>query len=280
MRAGRVGFDMWYSVDLKSVIPRIEDIIERTVRATAENATVDAKKLAPVRRVVKGDRSGKVRKLSVQERSAEQSVRQRLGLRSGRVIYTAAERRMTSMPSNPYLRGPGRRPPRSDPPELAAAGRGVFANKSGKDLNRHGRAELDRGISIKGPTIYGKGADQEVRKNRLALRRSNSAIYFQRTKASDIAEGLRGGGRYTLGGRLRGEIYSEPADIAAGIIKWWVISPTYYARYVEFGTRHNRAQPYMRPALTKARRVLGDTLRSNLNKLNWKPKRKHTRTRF
>ena len=33
----------------------------------------------------------------------------------------------------------------------------------------------------------------------------------------------------------------------------WVISPTEYARYQEFGTRHNRAHPFLRPAAEESR---------------------------
>ena len=57
----------------------------------------------------------------------------------------------------------------------------------------------------------------------------------------------------TVGGRLRGEITAVPAE--GGGPRWVakVVSPTPYAKYVEFGTRHNRAQPYLRPALSQVR---------------------------
>lgn len=60
-------------------------------------------------------------------------------------------------------------------------------------------------------------------------------------------------GRVTLGGRLRGEIHDDPAS---GPGPFWVakvVSPTRYAKYVEFGTRRSRAQPYLRPALSQVR---------------------------
>jgi HK97 gp10 family phage protein len=274
------GFDMYYEVDLKSVLNRIVETVEDTMDATARIVEEDAKHLAPVRRVVKGNRGGKTRRLSAVERHAEQAVRRRLGLRSGRVINTAAEsRKLKYWPSNPYLRAPGRRPPRADPPELTRTAR-AFAPPSGVELNRFGRAELARGKAITGPTIFGRGSDKAVAKNRAALRRSNSAIYYKPGSASSITEGLRGSGKYTLGGRLRGEIYTEESSASdRRVIKYWIISPTYYARFVEFGTRHAKAQPFLRPALAKARRKLASTLKTNLRKMNWKPKRKHVRTR-
>jgi hypothetical protein len=59
-----------------------------------------------------------------------------------------------------------------------------------------------------------------------------------------------------VGGRLRGEIHIlEPRWI--GTTMWaYVQSPTPYARYQEFGSNHNRAHPYLRPALYESRKVL------------------------
>jgi HK97 gp10 family phage protein len=64
---------------------------------------------------------------------------------------------------------------------------------------------------------------------------------------------FKSAGGATLGGRLRGEIHVVPAE--GGGTRWTarVVSPTGYAKYVEFGTRHARAQPYLRPALAQVR---------------------------
>lgn len=62
-----------------------------------------------------------------------------------------------------------------------------------------------------------------------------------------------GPGGTILGGRLRGEIHMVPAEGSGPRWVAKVVSPTRYAKYVEFGTRHNRAQPYMRPALAQVR---------------------------
>ena len=61
------------------------------------------------------------------------------------------------------------------------------------------------------------------------------------------------GGRTTLGGRLRGEIHADPAEGSGPTWVAKVVSPTPYAKYVEFGTRRSRAQPYLRPALSQVR---------------------------
>ena len=57
----------------------------------------------------------------------------------------------------------------------------------------------------------------------------------------------------SIGGRLRGEIYSEAPSVSGLQAESWVISPTEYAKYQEFGTRHNRAHPFLRPAAEESR---------------------------
>jgi HK97 gp10 family phage protein len=59
-----------------------------------------------------------------------------------------------------------------------------------------------------------------------------------------------------IGGRLRGELRIRGPERHAG--SWWmyVESPTPYAPYQEFGTSHNRAHPFLRPALYESRNVL------------------------
>jgi HK97 gp10 family phage protein len=66
----------------------------------------------------------------------------------------------------------------------------------------------------------------------------------------------------TLGGRLRGEIHTVLAE--GGGSRWIakVVSPTAYAKYVEFGTRHARAQPYLRPALSQVRESFRTRMRA------------------
>ena len=59
-----------------------------------------------------------------------------------------------------------------------------------------------------------------------------------------------------LGGRLRDEIHSTGVVVEGRIVRGSVVSPTYYAKYQEFGTAHNPAHPYMRPAGYEGRQPL------------------------
>lgn len=71
-----------------------------------------------------------------------------------------------------------------------------------------------------------------------------------------------GPGGTTVGGRLRGEIHVVPAEGRGPRWTAKVVSPTKYAKYVEFGTRHSRAQPFMRPALSQVREGFRGRMRS------------------
>lgn len=59
-----------------------------------------------------------------------------------------------------------------------------------------------------------------------------------------------------LGGRLRGELRIRGPERHAGSMWMYVESPTPYATYQEFGTSHNRPQPFLRPALYESRNIL------------------------
>lgn len=56
-----------------------------------------------------------------------------------------------------------------------------------------------------------------------------------------------------VGGRLRGEIYATDPSVSGDHAEAWVISPTEYAKFQEFGSRHNAAHPFLRPAAEESR---------------------------
>lgn len=59
-------------------------------------------------------------------------------------------------------------------------------------------------------------------------------------------------GKAFVGGNLKKSIHVEPADIGAMEAEQWVVAGgdlAPYAKYQEFGTRHNAAHPFLRPAV-------------------------------
>jgi HK97 gp10 family phage protein len=65
------------------------------------------------------------------------------------------------------------------------------------------------------------------------------------------------------GGHLRDRIYASPATIEGRTITARVISPARYSKYLEYGTRHTAAHPFLRPAAHESREALkADVARS------------------
>jgi HK97 gp10 family phage protein len=222
--------------------------IREAIEASAREVQREAVRLAPKRRVLKGMRRARTRKLSGGELRAERSVRKRLGLATSGPIFTTVESNRASRPSNAYLRGAGRRPqsPANDDDSLRTRGRALRGR-----LNAYGRRAV-LGPRIENPEYRGTYKDQARIK---AIKASNSA-WFRNA----------GSGKWQLGGRLKGEIrYSIEEEKHK--IKATIISPTYYAKYVEFGTRRSRAQPFLRPALAKERRNLRRRIEGRLRNL-------------
>jgi HK97 gp10 family phage protein len=59
------------------------------------------------------------------------------------------------------------------------------------------------------------------------------------------------GGHQHIGGRLRGSIHATKAVISGRSAEAWVLAggdEAPYARFQEYGTRHNTAHPFLRPA--------------------------------
>lgn len=72
-----------------------------------------------------------------------------------------------------------------------------------------------------------------------------------------------------LGGRLRGSIKVQGPHLIGSVIKARVVSPVSYSQYQEFGTRHNRATPYMRPAIAKMQTTYRRDMVKALNSIRW-----------
>ena len=71
-----------------------------------------------------------------------------------------------------------------------------------------------------------------------------------------------------IGGRLREEIFSYEPDVSTigNLVEGYVVSPTPYAIHQEYGTRHHRSHPYMRPALYEARGRLRRDVASSISR--------------
>lgn len=136
---------------------------------------------------------------------------------------------------------------------------GPLTIDSERFLSRRGRAELksSRKLAQQAQSAYEQGKlkhDFEALVQRSSLtRRKKLGIGGELTSAEKLVRrrGLHADatGEVRVGGRLRDEIYATEVFRKGSRIYIDVVSPTEYAKYQEYGSSHNRAQPYMRPAL-------------------------------
>jgi HK97 gp10 family phage protein len=93
------------------------------------------------------------------------------------------------------------------------------------------------------------------------LRMAAAEEMLDRRGRSEVKSG-RAAYEGKIGGRLKGEITATEARMDGSQIVANVLSPTSYAKYQEFGTRHHPAHPYMRPALEESRGDIVAKMRS------------------
>lgn len=214
----------------------IFEALDAAVSHTIELGAGNAKRLAPIRKVSYIERNRRTRNLTRAEvASLPASVRrsaQRIQRRGGSVLTTVRpSRQQTPAPELDF-----------DP--LSRRARGLRNPDDASSLTGRGRRELR--IAQRVPaTLESPGSGR--RKPRSAAYTSPASIRQLRKAGDRIGSGV--GAVTTLGGRLRGEIDTIPATVRGGRVIGHVISPTEYARFVEFPTSRTAAQPYMRPTL-------------------------------
>lgn len=265
LRALKAQNNQLIRVNFLLVTNTLQQAVRQEVINTQGFIKEEAKDAAPVRKVFMGSKAlteRRTRALSKGEAEAELDVRRRLAAQAaayhraqGKALPESLKKPITvsqiqqirtirqptrgprsAVPTNPLLRGRGINlsQPQFNRELTQPEGSRAWVLKNTGDLNARGRNELARGF------VRGGGLDM--------FREINPETGTTRT-------------RVQLGGRLKREIRSSnPPPKAGPIYKASVESPTYYARFVEFGTRHAAAQPYLRPAVAKAR----TTFRTNM----------------
>lgn len=209
--------------DPQAIYARIASRVEGIVTETAHLIAEDARERAPVRKVFQGSR-GRATLQSTEEAAAEVAVRARLGLAPGPV------RTQRTPAARVHRFGPRRllQRPAFDPRVSRFRAQGGQFTASAGQSNR---------LVFDTPT---------TRRGRYEIRTGRANIFVN--------------GQAFVGGRLRREITASQAE-GGTITSATVSSPTPYAKYVEFGTRHNRAQPYLRPAIAAQREAFRSRLK-------------------
>lgn len=200
------------------------------LNAAAQEVERAAKEKAPVRRIFRGRRRS-IRFKTAAEVEADRPFIAQLGL------------------APQFLALPSMRRPR----RASSFGR-VYSTQS-SDINRAYpgmRAAAMRGGQPTSPGRLRSAAASNLLTGRGRYEVSSGRAFFRTGPNSG-----------TVGGRLRGEIYTEPAS-TGGVAVARVISPTPYAKYQEFGTRRHPAQPFLRPALAESQNAISARMREAL----------------
>jgi HK97 gp10 family phage protein len=257
----------------------IHDIAERVASQTAFRVRTGARRKAPVRKVFKGGRA---------TIGFGRSGFRARGLDDEQLARNGAQRRKYT------------RPPRSASPLPAAPGRpryGVVTRVNRANSAHSPESYLRRVVHTGGLSrlmdLAGKPppAISEIKAALASGARTGGAFHLENRaaeatlsargryelKSGRAVHGATPGSRsgFQLGGALRDSIDvvdggSTETRIAFDVVAGGPAAP--YARYVEFGTRHAAAQPFLRPALAEERasRRLVTDLHAELKKLEKK----------
>jgi len=226
--------------------------IEQAVSDIADRGERYAKRLAPRRQVSYATRNAAPRLLTAVERrrlpafvTRDLTKAQVLSLRT----TDFRRRRKQELEAPEVLEDVGTR-------RMAGTGAIRLADQSQEHLlNARGRDELRRRDANR--ALYSRSAV-----GLSAARVARTRDIAGRAQASRDITGVN---KATLGGRLRGEIKAVAISKRGGRIRYDIISPTPYAKFVEFPTTRTAAQPYMRPTLGAMKRPFIEKMRRNLS---------------
>ena len=207
-------------INFGPLIDAVQEAVSVGLGEGAEIVAVRARQKAPVRRIF-SNRGPKVGLKSALEMESDRSVRKSLGL---------SVEGSRDNPNPKIVRG--RIPPR---------------RWHDRRLSRADELLADRNAAM-AQTASGKTPW------RTAL--SARGAYEVKTRR---AVG-RFGGHLTIGGYLRESISAEPVTRVGGQSVAWVIAAADYAKYQEYGTAHNPAHPFLRPAAMESQNEVADAV--------------------
>lgn len=225
-------------------------VFDNAVKALGEGAILveeRAQHLAPVRHIFTGDRHT-IRYKKASEIEADRGLRAQLGLSvegsidnpRPRTVRTKSPLRRTD-PTNRWAGTYGSRPaPKWRERRLATARQHLADYQSEMAARKAG--------AVPQKTVLDRRGAYEVK----------TALAANFGKNPRSARSLRWGHAY-VGGRLRGSIRALLPESSGDTAEAWVIAggeEAPYAKYMEFGTRHAAAHPFLRPALAESRQEI------------------------
>ena len=237
-----------------------EQIFDRAlagVRFATEDMQAHVLDLVPVRKVYRtgphinqrrnsskaGQGRQDVRTLSLEEALSESLVRRRLGLPSP-FPTDASGRRLRNSQS------------------LVRTAQLTDTYRARNRANRGSGDESRDIFRVNGQNRLGRIVETEIGISRVFVDEEAEANLSARGRAE-----LRRATGPTLGGALKRSVDLHEPSVTRAVITQVITAgddEVDYAKYVEFGTRRSRAQPFMRPALAQARGQYPETLKQHL----------------
>lgn len=236
------------------LLARVDAALETALGDAAERVAADARQRAPIRKAFKEKRGFrfKARALTAQERAVSERLRaEYYGSRGMAAPEVPAKYNRAQLPSRKSANTLAKT---RQLRQLGTIARGRFTGANGATRTfsyRSGEYRYEPGEAVK----------QRLTARGLREVRSGSAVHEALTPH---------GTRVQIGGALKASIDTDPVHETATGIEATVAAKIRYAKYVEFPTVHNRAQPFLLPALKDEQRTfvsdVAKTIRSSLGR--------------
>jgi hypothetical protein len=236
-------------LDVRGIKAAIRRGEEEGLEEVGEAIAIDAKRRAPIRKVFKEAKGyrRRFRRLSDQERSL---ATRRANDYYSRVQPNEFKRRRAVAHIKNYAMAA--RPGKGSLNSLSSSARlrvlgiesnGRFKSTSGavRRVGRNVRGGFEPGPDL-APLLTSRGRNEI---------RSGAAIYRKPTAA---------GAQVQVGGKLKASIGAKDVVETPTGVKVEIVAAIRYAKFVEFPTIHNAAQPFLRPALHAKRDTLAKSI--------------------
>jgi len=259
-------------IDIAATKATLHARILQGVEVTSFTMYEKAEQLVPVRKVFKYRRRNMGSRLFAEQRAqGRQDVR---SLSLEEALSESVQRRRLGLPSAFPTDSAGRRIPGSQSPVRTAQLTESYVSVNRANIYDASRRQVGRinGVNriVTEEPIFEervRGLKGEVVKQEIGHRTVPLPDVEADLSSRGRAELRRATPGQTLGGALRKSISREPAADTWRRIMSFIQAggkDAPYAKYVEFGTRRSRAQPFMRPALALGREVFRENLVKSL----------------
>ena len=249
----------WF--DGAAVLQRVNAALEDALDEAAERVAADARQRAPIRKVFKEKRGFrfKTRALTAQEKT--------VATRLAKAYYAKAWQNA----------GPGKRGEVSEKGRRALAaiqtGRATLPSRASANTLAHSRADRQLGQVSRGRFTGANGATRSFSRRTGSFNYEPGAAIKPKLTGRGLAE-VRSGtavhtsaaGRVQMGGALKASIDTGPVREKGDGVEAEVAARIRYAKYVEFPTVHNRAQPFLLPALKDEQRTFVRDVASSIRR--------------